>query len=577
MPNKKKGGLFIFSGILLILVSCFSDYLRNRPLSFGPAQILLVVVGLGIITLGFYTFWRCDLLSREDIRKLGPFKIIVNGLLLVAIVLLLFYPIKYLTNWVSYPYLLGYRDIAVVYPAVGLANGINPYALQSFPEFSYVYGALFVFIMAPFMGKAANPLLVAHWSMLVFLIAFLILAFWFLRKRKASIIGSLIGVLVFLNAVCLLWYLDALRPDIAALFFGFAAFYLFFKDKPNSFDLFLSALLCVLSFYCKQYLLFSAAIIAIYLFLFVSKQKGLLYVLYTAVLGAGSFLVFCHFFPMYYNYSIIHHLSMYNDYNIEHMVMQSRDFFRFFWPLCLFLLIALHKKISNFDFRALLNKKMFSLKWKDPLILSFKLDFWIIGLVGSALILTFWLGRHSLSYYAYYCELLLPYLVFLVIPEVDHYFSNYPHQVMMQIILLGFCVLPFRSRFQLNSDASRQGFDQLFAQAGQCTNIYDMTPIAGVYKLENKMAPIYNNGQTEYAWSVFPKNISFAGKYSIITDQEIQQRLDEWEKGIFGAIERQEFDCIISEVNDPIENYSITAEIPGVLGMKLYLFTPQSR
>ena len=505
--NKKKGGLIFAFGFLAVLASIFSDYIRHRPISFGKAQIALLAFGIILIVIGLYIAFRQDFKLKDvwfAVRHFTYYKTISTVLMFCLIALLLIHPLQYLFNWLSYPYPVNYRDVGEVYPAVAMSQGINPYSIESYPQYMFVYGAMFEFVILPFIGLTTQPLLVAHWVMVVFLAAFLALAFWYFRKRKASVLSSLVGVLVFLNAVCFLWHLDGIRPDTLALFFGYAAFYIFFKKKISTFDLFLSALFCVFCFYLKQYLLFSAAIIAVYLFLFNSKLKSLLYVLFTAVLGIGSFLLFCHFFPMYFNYSIIHHLTMYGGNNIEHMYMQSKDFFRFFWPLLLFSLIVLHKKLSSFDFKSLSAKTLFSLKIKQPLISGVQIDFWILGFLGAILVLTFWLGRHSLSYYSYYVELLLPYLVFLVIPEIDQLLPDTPHKIALQLIIMGFCLLPFNARYVLNAKAASQQYQQFFAQAEQCTNIYDTNPLAAVYKLNRGINPIYNNGQTEYADSVAP-------------------------------------------------------------------------
>jgi len=97
-----------------------------------------------------------------------------------------------------------------------------------------------------------------------------------------------------------------------------------------------------------------------------------------------------------------------------------------------------------------------------------------------------------------------------------------------------------------------------------------------VYKLNRGIEPIYNNGQTEYAPSVAPGTSSLLGRFSIVTDQQVQQRLADWNQAIENGIKNQEFDCIISQTTDPFENYQITAEF-AVPGSKLFIFTPNTK
>ena len=578
-PNRKKGALFIAAGLLAVLFATLSDYLRQREISFGNAQIALLALGVLLTLAGLIMTFRRDI----TLKDLGAFfnntahmKTLGDILLYALILLLLVHPLIYLYNWVSYPYPVNYRDVGEVLPAVAMADGINPYALESYPEYMFVYGILFEFIMLPFIGLTDQPLLVAHWTMLVFLAAFLVLAFRFLRQRKASVPAALIGVLVFLNAVCFLWHLDGIRPDTLALFFGYAAFYIFFKKKISVFDLILSSLFCVFCFYLKQYLLFSAAVIVLTLFLFHSKLKSLLYVLFTALFGIGSFLLICHYFPMYYNYALIHHLNMFGGNSTKHMLMQTRDFFLYFWPLVFFALIILYKKLFAFDFKAVFKRSSYTLRFTSPLITGYRMDFWIIGLVGAAAVLTFWLGHHGLSYYSYYVELLLPYLVFLVIPELEPLLPKYTQRFLALLFIMGFCLLPFRARYVLNARVASMGYQQLFGFAEQCANIYDTNPLAAVYKLNRDIRPIYNNGQTEYAPSVFSRDAGFMGKFSIIADEQIEERLTAWNQSIEQGLHDQEFDCIIAQTTDPFANYEIN-EVLEVPGSPLFIFKPTTK
>ncbi len=313
--------------------------------------------------------------------------------------------------------------------------------------------------------------------------------------------------------------------------------------------------------------------IALTLFLFHSKLKSLLYILFTALFGVGSFLLVCHFFPMYYNYSIIHHLNMFGGNSTKHMFMQTRDFFLYFWPLVFFALIILYKKLFAFDFKAVFQRSSYTLRFASPLITGYRLDFWIIGLMGAAAVLTFWLGHHGLSYYSYYVELLLPYLVFLVIPELEPLLPKYAQRFLALLFIMGFCLLPFKARYVLDARVASMGYQQLFGYAEQCNNIYDTNPLAAVYKLNRDIRPIYNNGQTEYASSVFSRDAGFMGRFSIIPDQQIEERLTAWNQSIEQSLRDQQFDCIISQTRDPFIQYEIT-ETLEVPGSPLFIFKP---
>jgi hypothetical protein len=575
MDNKKKGLLFCLLGGGLLL-SIFLDFIRRRPLVFGPAQISLFFVSIAIICLGLLILCIPDIKVSQifaALKKILPYNVFFNIIILAAIMLLLIYPLQYIINLLSFPYPLEYRDAASVYSAIAFSKGINPYNLQNFPQYIFLYGLMYPLLQAPFISLVDHPLLVARGIEVLFLVLFLGMSFWIFRKRNASIISSLIGVLILLNSICYIWKINGARPDASGLFFAFLGFCFLLKGEPDTIRILLCALSCVISFYFKQYMIFSTLVVSVYLILFVSKQKGFLFIAATITLGLVSFLTIRCFFPLYYEYSIMRGALSVG--TTAYMVKQSKDFLGYYWILCFLYLFYLHKTFSVFGFRRLIEIRLMPFNLKAPFIRGGSVDLFNVGIIVSVLILTFSLGRNDGNIYTYYGELLLPFLLYLIIPKINELFKINLHQNLIQVLILAFCVFPFRVNYSTDFTSYQNAFSVLSQYADRCTNIYDETPLIALYKIEHKMYPVYNNGQIEYAQSVIPDRENIFGKLSVLPAELFDQQLLEWNNDIESSIKNQKFDCIFTENEQEIKNYKLVERIENVLGRTIYVQVPR--
>lgn len=536
---------------------------------------LLGIYALVFATLSFLFITFLERLDSPGKHAGGILSKYTSYILFAAILLLLIYPLKYAINFLSFPYPLEYREAASIYPAVAFLRGINPYSLQSFPEHIYLYGLLYPLSLAPIIKLVNHPLLVARSYDLLYLVLFLGMSFWIFRKRNASIISSLIGVLILLNSACLLLARNGSRPDVPGLFFAFLGFCFLLNREPDTPHILLCAVSCVVSFYFKQYYLFSTLVIAAFLFLFVSKRKGYFFIAAVITLGLVSFSVIRIFFPLYYEYSILHHVEIATN-SVSYMENQSYDFLRYYWVLCSLYLFYLFTTVSAFSLKRLKEIRLVPTKSREPFICGVSADLFDIGILFAVFILTFWLGRHIGNEYTYYGELLLPFLIYLIVPKIDEIFKINLHRNLVQMLLLALCVFPFRVNYVRDFTPWNESFSVLSNYADQCKNILDETPLAAMYKIDHNMFPVYNSGQTNYAQTVIPDRETILGRISLVPADVLNQRLLEWNNAIESGIQRQEFDCIFSGSNQEIGNYKLVAKIGNVLGKTVYFRVPRA-
>jgi hypothetical protein len=498
-----------------------------------------------------------------------------NIALVSVIVILLIYPLNYVINYLSFPYPLEYREMASISAAYDFSNGINLYTLQNYPDHIYLYGLMYPLLLSLFVKLVSFPLLAARSVDVFFLILFLGMSFWIFRVRKASFVSSLTGVLILLNSICFIWTINGARPDIAGLFFSLFGICLLLKNKLDTSRIIMCAFSCVLSFYFKQYMIFSTLIIGIFLLFFASKQKGILFISAVIILGLASFIVIRNNFPLYYEYSILHHIIASVN-NTSLMVNQTYDFIRNYWVICLLYIYYLFRLTTSFIKNKTKEIHLMPSNIKEPLIQGISIELFDIGILVSFLILTFWLGRHVGNTYTYYGELLLPFLLYLIIPKIDELFKAIIFRNLIIFFILGFCVFPFRQNLVSDFPAWKEAFIHLSQIADNCSNIYDETPLAGYYKIEHEIHPVYNNGQIDYAKTIIPESQTIFGRISMVPPDLFIQRLIKWNSDIKSNIKTRKFDCIFSENKNEIENYHQIAKIEKVLDRTIYVRAPNN-
>lgn len=577
MFRKILGYLICSLGSIFFFLSIFFDYLNEGTMNFGPKQIILVIVSIILICLGFLLirnirFSKTFHAINNVLPPVNP--LITTIVIFLLIALMTIYPIKFVINYLSSPYPFEYRDAAGISAANAFSNGVNPYRLENFPMNIYLYGILSPLLLSVFINLVDHPMVAAKGFDFFFLIMLLVLSFYIFRKRKASIESSLIGILLLLNSFCLIWKINGSRPDASGLFFvvfGYST--LFFKDRPNNIHIILCALFSVISFYFKQYMVFSIPIVFLYLFFFVSKQKGLIFISAGAMMGFISFLLLRHLFPLYYEYSIIHHMKFW-DSSISHMLKQTIFFLKYFWVLCIFYLFYLYDKFSTFNSKVLKRIRIRLIEFEAAFVQGCSMDLLDIGIIISIILLTFSLGKHIGNQYTYYGELLLPFLLYLTIPKIDELIKTNLIRFLIQFSLIAFCIYPFQSTYKIDFLSHNTAFNTIYKYADRCNYIYDKTPLIAVYKIEHNMIPIFNNGQNEYARSVIPVKGTIFEKFSKQTSESINLKLFKWENNIEESIDNQKFDCIFAEDGQNIENYIQLAKVEHVLGRTVYIFKP---
>jgi len=557
----------------------FREYLnRLIGVSLKTRGFLYRYLLYGSYALLFYLFWIFLLNSIEffykptdsEKRKLSQLYQIV--IVCSVLIVLIESPLKYLHEFLTFPYPIELRETASIYPAVAMANGVNPYAIHGFPEYIYTYGILYPLSLAPFINLSEHPLLVGRAYNLLFFALFSGLSIAILRNRGSSRISSLIGLMILINSMCQIWAWNGVRPDAPALFFSFLSYYILEKGQYSFRSILFGAIACVVGLHFKQYMAFSGVVIAIYLFLFISKRNAIHFIAVFSIFSLISYLVILKFFPLYLEYSVLHHLIAggYSK-STAHLLAQTKDFIKYFWILLLLFVYHIYKKVTGKKGSQLhLDFKTYS----KPLINSFIIDSYTVGVLLSSILLAVWLGKHAGNVYTYFGELLLPLLLYTVIPKIDEWCKNTTYRNFLLVSVLIFCVLPLSRQYSSNFSAWSKSYNKLEQIYNGCSNAYDQTALASLYKIENYIHPVYNNGHVEYAPTVIPDKDSLMGRLFNVPAEEMEAQLEAWNNNIKINIENRKFDCIFS-IDETYIQYTKVDTIENATGWVISVLVPR--
>jgi hypothetical protein len=478
-------------------------------------------------------------------------------------------PIVFLAQYLLFPYPLAYRETAPLLQAMAFHQGQNPYLLEGFPAQMYVYGPLFPLMISPWINLIRPALIIPRMLNIVFLVFSAVLLYALLRARKASVAGALTASVVLGNALCLVIKIAGPGPDLPGFFFVVLGFYVLQKSGSSMRGLWMHSLCGVVAFYIKQYLILPFVLYSVYVFLFQSKRRGLWSAGLIAIqmaLPAAVLRVSC---PMFFRYTVLHHLHMYSD-DIGHMVMQLETFLSWYaFPVAVFsasVLLGLRTAILSGSVRF----RMHVGSLEKPLVEGMDADFFMVGFLSTLLIMVMAMGRNAGTAHTYFQELPLPFLIV----SVFTFIAGKVRPPNLQTLLYAACLsslMPLGRGYQIHFQQTAEGFQQLNDRADRCEAIYGSAAMDW-YLLNRDGETIYDSGNTEYAITVLYAGNPLLQKVMGGHDGQIEHQWIIWNDMLGEKARQHAFDCIIvgsetTEIGNVRleEYYEPEREIPDIL------------
>ena len=406
-------------------------------------------------------------------------------------------------NLIFYPALLDYNEGAMPVITQTILSGGSPYSLESQPARISVYPPLYNYIVAPFSLYFGNTLETHRLVAGIFILASVILFFTVSRRAGLSIACGMASAAMFYAG--LLYYSTPIAsPNSVGLFLFLVSVVAPWYGNFSNRSLVCALIAGVLAFYGKQYFVACLGYVSLYLFLFVSKGRAILYGFYSVLAFVVSLYVVQSSFPYFIDDTVfaVKQATSIID-STETMVNQLITFAETYMGLLLLLLVAFariaHQKLTGE--KAEQEQPVVracSLKLRDfrqPL-LTCSLDYFWFCFICSLGIVVFVIGRNPGNNMTYLFQLMAPFLLIAIYSTTARlsHAGSYLKWLTVPFILYslhaGYTLLP--NDFTVD----KKGWNRLGKVLEGKKQAY-ASPIALPFLMESG-SDIFNNGHTVY-------------------------------------------------------------------------------
>jgi hypothetical protein len=465
---------------------------------------------------------------------------VFNGIIFIALLILLWTPFRLILLQAEYPYPLAGAESTPIISAITIHEGDNPYTLSKYPEKMYIYGGLFPLLIAPWIDIIEPLILIPRLINAISYFLSILVMFALLRRRNASIIGSLVGTIILAYALCLILQITFSGPDLIGFFifiFGFYLFELYGLSFPGILLSALSGICCLL---IKQYFLLPAVFLGPFILFFRSKKLGVLYLGCLFLMGLSIAVPIRLLFPLYFRYTILHFLHVVSN-DVGHMVFQFSIFFQWFFFLIVLYFIGLavqiYRKGPPPKWEIKINFRVFD----KPLFEGIPLDVYKWSFACMFLVLALYLGKNTGNAHTYFLELLLPFLLLAGIPIIEKAIAA-PMIRIGSLLACLTCVIPMALGYSIDLQGSAAKYQRLSTELKSCKVIYAAS-YANLILLDQHQ-PIYDSGHTNLGYTIILPYEAWRARLLGGHDGSIENRWNQWNRQLGERVKNREFDCI---------------------------------
>jgi len=398
------------------------------------------------------------------------------------------------------PYPLEYREGACLLPTDLLLQGKDPFDLSNNPQSTNIYGIFYNLLVFP-LAKIWGPTLLLHRLVTGFFVlacCFIVVAV--LRKNKLPWLLSLAGGMTLYPFLLFpATGTPLVGPQSLGMFLFLMTFFVPYFYNYSKTSLCISLFLGILAFYSKQYFLLGVPLTASYIFLFKSKNKGILYGTGFLFFFALSVVIANRVMNCYFNnvlfapYNAVTNIC---GLTVANSISQLNNFYQLQKPL--FFLIGIYfivqgivyiKDFKDISFKYFPKIDLFS--WKEPL-LKWDFDIALYGLIITSLTVYFILGRNNGNYMTYLFQLMSPFFILYI-------FTCLYRQLLVTFVGM---ILIIMTLFSLTSSYSRdfheldENWKAVESLIATYPNIF-ASPLL-VPLLVKYHRPVYDSGHSEY-------------------------------------------------------------------------------
>jgi hypothetical protein len=460
------------------------------------------------------------LLSDLDHTRI---KTILRVVFWSTLFLLILWLIYFAVVTISMPYPIEYREGVAPVMTQFFLKGENPFSLENQPLGTNNYGFVYNWFVLPFAALFGNTLLVHRIVTFFFILLSCLLIFQTTSRINRDRFFALAGAVFIMMGLAARGGLGA-YPTAMGVFLFLAGILIPFNRAFDPLALFLSAVLCILAFYTKPYFVLSFGIVASYLFIFISKRKGLFYCLLFGVPFVLSYLLVRYFYILYFIDIFVSNLSnnhqdffMYAIYQIVELAIE-------FSPALILgvILIFLNMRTPRLESVSLKRfLRCLDIPALDRPLVSASVNYIAYFFICSLLTFILVLGRHTGTFMTYLYQILLPpfvLLLFQYIKPSTRFTLISCSLVLLNIISFGH--LRFNPLFLQQADST--DWARLYQSIDNSKHILN-TPALTSEMVRLGIPPV-DSGQTQYFYTIdpFPDNKLLGPNYQIVRSDGLQ-------------------------------------------------------
>lgn len=453
-------------------------------------------------------------LSSEPLDTTA-FKIIRLFFFGVALILFAWF-LYFAFSTIVMPYQIEYREGAAQVMMQILLKGGNPFSMEYQPLGMNNYGIGYSLFALPFAKLFGNTLMVHRSVNFCFLFASLLIVartIWILKQDKLfSILGSIFIAVVLAGRGGL-----GAFPSTMGAFLFFLVILIPFIYSFRYPSLLASALLAILAFYTKPYFVIGFGVVAAYTFIFISKQKGVVYSLFFLSVFVAFFAGIRHIFEFYFIDTLVSNLSNSSPV-LAHLYNQLVELNVEFFPSILLGLVLLLFNLPT-SMLADLVRKGFPARSNflqlDTPLLNVPLNYFAFTFIFCFLGFIFSLGLHLGNYMVYAYQIVLPPFILWLFHTLNlkTRFSIIALSLLLGNILMLENIL-LQPAFLLQSDSV--AWRDLYTYVRNSQRVVNSPAVVSAL-IDAGITPV-DSGQTEYYYRIkpYPDNVLVGPGYEII-------------------------------------------------------------
>lgn len=371
------------------------------------------------------------------------------------------------------------REGGIVWITRLLLEGHNPYDVAELPASTNVYGILYHLVVLPLARVFGNGFEVHRTVSGLAIAGSCMLLYRLLRRERTDAFLAAIGVMLFYASS--LYFVGPLaRPDALGVFLGMASMTVLFRDDVPPVRFVIGLTLALLALLTKIYLAFPPFVMAAYVFVFVSRRRGLLYGLTTVVSVIAVLLTMTLFYPAYITVSVIANTQTTTYYDADHMRQQTLDWLLFSLPLAMGLALILARTVAS---------------WPPTIRFRQRPTIFVFASVVNAFAFFVWFGGHPGAHMTYLFHLVTPVLILVLLPQVTR--APWPRAVVATALPIAFALNAHLFPLTFGHfTAAEATFARLTSTIETHRQVLGSTEIAGLLAIAGR--PVVDSGHSQY-------------------------------------------------------------------------------